>query len=403
MENGRSTESPINPGEGTRSAEGTKKPAPAAIPPDLTGIEAKLLELWKGILELEDISPNDDFFRCGGNSLTAIELLIKIHREFHVNLPPDTIYRYPMVRQQALLLQKKIVTAKDYHPLIFPLREGGTLPPIFCIHPLGGWMDHYLKILSAVDNSRPVFGIRGRGLDPGEEFPKTVEETAQEQVHAIKTVQGSGPYHLIGFSNGGIIAFELACQLQEQGESVAFLGIIDVSAPATEVRYFKTWVTTLFPGRFLKKIPAFFERQLTAHPDWWFYRWIMKFIQLVFHGVLFRSSAKSLPESVADVHASVHARDDFLERYPAENRENITAQMRASRMYLPHMFRGDLVLFSTGPDHILFPGDVTRGWGSKITGKCNVIVVPGDHSNLFDEPQLGALAEKIRDTLGAYR
>ena len=63
---------------------------------------------------------------------------------------------------------------------------------------------------------------------------------------------------------------------------------------------------------------------------------------------------------------------------------------------------GNLVLFSTGPDHILSPGDMTRGWGSKITGTCNVIAVPGDHSNLFDEPQLTVLIEKIRGALGAY-
>ena len=72
-------------------------------------------------------------------------------------------------------------------------------------------------------------------------------------------------------------------------------------------------------------------------------------------------------------------------------------------MYLPHTFKGDLVLFSTGPDSILFPGDMTRGWGSRITGKCTVIAVPGNHSNLFDEPYLGVLVEKIRETLGAYR
>jgi thioesterase domain-containing protein/acyl carrier protein len=403
MENDKHLTGTTKSGEVTGLADGIKKPAGDAILPDVSTTEERLLQLWEGILELSDISPDDDFFRCGGNSLTAIELLIKIHREFHVNLPPDTIYRHPTIRQQAALLQKKAGTVKEYHPLIFPLREGGNSPPLFCIHPLGGWMDHYLKILSAVDNSRPVFGIRGRGLEPGEELPKTVEATAKEQVHAIKSVQKTGPYHLMGFSNGGIIAFELACQLQEHGENVAFLGIIDVSAPATEVRYFKTVAATLFPGRVLGKIPAFFERHLKAHPDRWFYKWIMKSIHVIFHGVLFRSTAKSLPESVADVHASVHTNDDLLKRYPEENRQNMKVQLNASRMYIPHIFRGDLVLFSTGPDHILFPGDMTRGWGSKITGKCDVIAVPGDHSNLFDDPQLGVLAEKIRGATGVYQ
>ena len=383
-------------------ADGTKEPAGDEVILNLP-TEARLLHLWEGILELSDISPDDDFFRCGGNSLTAIELLIKIHREFHISLPPDTIYRCPTMQKQAALIRQKTHGKKDYHPLIFPLRVGGDLPPLFCIHPLGGWMDHYLKILFAVDDSRPVFGIRGRGLAPGEELPKTVEATAKEQVDAIRTVQKTGPYHLMGFSNGGIIAFELACQLQELGERTAFLGIIDVSAPATEVRYIKTLAAILFPGRISGKIPAFFEHQLKAHPDSMLYKWIMKSIHIVFHNVLFRSTAKSLPESIADIHASVHFREDFLDRYPEENRPNMKVQLNASRMYLPHRFKGDIVLFSTGPDPILFPGDMTRGWGSIITGKCDVIAVPGDHSNLFDEPQLGILAEKIRVVLGAYQ
>ena len=169
--------------------------------------EETLLHLWKDILDLPDISPDDDFFLCGGNSLTAIELLIRIQREYHINLPPDTIYRYPTIKGQVALLRKKAGTAKEYHTLISPLREGGDLPPLFCIHPLGGWMDHYLKILTAIDKNRPVFGIRGRGLATGETLPKTVEETAREQVEALRTVQKTGPYHLLGFSNGGIIAY----------------------------------------------------------------------------------------------------------------------------------------------------------------------------------------------------
>lgn len=371
-------------------------------PQSLSDFEKNLLQLWKDILELPDISRDDDFFRCGGNSLTAIELLIRIQREYHITLYPDAIYRFPTVREQARLIRLNISAAKEYHPLIFPLRTEGDLPPLFCIHPLGGWMDHYLKILPAVEN-RPVFGIRGRGLEPGEILPTTVEATAEEEVDAIRTVQDRGPYHLMGFSNGGIIAFELACQLQEQGEKTAFLGLIDVSAPATEVRYIKTLAATLFPGRILGGIPAFFERRLKAHPDRWFYAWILKSIHMVFHGLIFRSGAKSLPESVSELHASVHFKPETLARYPQENRGNMKVQLNASRMYLPHTFEGDLVLFSTGPDPILFPGDLTRGWGSTITGDCEVIAVPGDHSNLFDEPQLTVLVEKIKGTLSAYR
>ncbi|RPI37280.1 MAG: non-ribosomal peptide synthetase [Methanoregulaceae archaeon] len=363
--------------------------------------EGTLLHLWKDILDLPDISPDDDFFLCGGNSLTAIELLIRIQREYHINLPPDTIYRHPTIQGQSALLRKKAATAKEYHTLISPLREGGDLPPLFCIHPLGGWMDHYLKILTAIDKNRPVFGIRGRGLVPGEILPKTVEETAREQVEALRTVQKTGPYHLLGFSNGGIIAYEMACQLQEHGEKVGYLGLIDVSVPATEVRYIKTLAAMLFPGRILGRIPAFFERQLKANPDSRIYAFVIKSIKAAFHGILFRSPAKSLPESVNEIHASVHMKENSLAHFPKASHPNMKVQLNASRMYLPQMFNGNVVLFSTAPDPILFPGDLTRGWGSKIHGRCDVIAISGNHSNLFDEPHLSILKERINDSLGA--
>lgn len=366
-------------------------------------IPETLITLWKDILELQDVSPDDDFFLSGGNSLTAIELLIRIQREFHVSLPPDTIYRFPTIREQAALLRERAGTAREYHTLIVPLREGGDLPPLFCIHPLGGWMDHYLKLLPAIDNSRPVFGVRGRGLEPGETLPTTVEETAREEVDAIRTVQETGPYHLIGFSNGGIIAFELACQLREKGQAVAYLGLIDISLPGTEARYVKTLALKLFPGRVLQKIPAFFENYLKSRPDSRIYPWIMRSTRTVVHGLLFRSMAKSLPESVSEDHAAVHIKESELARFPEDNRPTIKVQLNASWMYLPHTFRGDAVIYSTGPDPILHPGDRTRGWQSVVSGNCEVIPVPGNHTTLFDEPHLSVLNERIRETLGRFR
>jgi hypothetical protein len=115
------------------------------------------------------------------------------------------------------------------------------------------------------------------------------------------------------------------------------------------------------------------------------------------------SAAKSLPESVATVHSSINLKEETLAPYSTGSHTNMKVQLNASHMYLPHKFKGDLVLFSTGPDPILFPGDITRGWGSKITGNCKVIAVPGNHSNLFDEPYLSVLIEKIREILGVYR
>lgn len=364
-----------------------------------TGIERNLLMMWKEILDLSDISPDDDFFRCGGNSLTAIELLVRIQREYHTNLPPDTIYRYPTIRQEAALIARTTGEKPRYHPLIVPIRESGTLPPLFCIHALGGWIDHYSLLAPCIDRNRPVFGLRARGLEPAETIPPTVEETAKELVDAFKTVSRNGPWYIAGFSNGGTLAFECACQLAARGEIVGYLGIMDVSAPATEVRYLKTLAATLFPGRILGKIPAFFEARLKANPDSGLYYIISKTAQTIIHRFLSRRGTTSLSPEASDAQFAANFNDTSLQHYPEASRPHMKTQLKASHAYLPRKYNGDIFLFSTGPDPILFPRDETRGWGSCTTGKVTVIPVPGNHSTVFDEPNLGVLAKRFDESL----
>jgi thioesterase domain-containing protein/acyl carrier protein len=370
---------------------------------DIGPFRERLTALWKEILELPSFSPDDDFFLCGGNSLFAIELLIRIQREYHISLPPDTIYRYPTITEQAALLQKKTVTAKGYHPLIVPLREGGDLPPLFCVHPLDGWIGHYLRILPAIDPARPVFGIRGEGLEPKETLPTTMEEAARQQVDAIRTVQLTGPYHLLGFSNGGIIAFEIACQLQERGENIAFLGVIDMSAPGTEDKYLKMMADQIIPGGRLRKIVAGIDRHLKSHPDRWLYRVLFRSLRNVVHLVIYRPGARTTSPDMVETQFQTKMKGISLDQYPKEQHPAIIARLKASYDYLPRTYHGRMILFSTGPDHNLFPGDISRGWEAYVSGNCEVVEVPGDHSTLFNDANVRILTERIKESFGADR
>jgi len=386
---------------GKFEAEQTPEVTGDSISPQVSLIEERIMHIWNDILEVESLLLDDDFFRCGGNSLTAIELLIKIQREFHVTFPPDIIYLYPTIRQQAILIAQKDKKISPYHPLIVPIHEKGALPPLYCFHPLGGWIKEYQYISLFFDQDRPVFGIRARGLEPEEKPVLTIEEAVREYIDAIKTVQKEGPYHLLGFSGGAIYAFELACQLQKRGESVAFLGIIDMSLPAPPKRLFdlsrgqgpNILIRVGFP------FYSFLNNRLKKYPDCLLYSLFVKSVRLLSQGLLLLKGSRPLPNSGSDAEFITDVQRSWISTLPEKQQILIRTQIRAIDIYKPRIFFGNITLFSTGLDSEFYPGDPARGWNSCITGKTNAIDIPGDHITLHEEPLGQVTAKKIEDSL----
>ena len=291
------------------------------------------MEIWKDILDIESLSPEDDFFRCGGNSLTAIELLIRMQRAFHLTLAPDTVYQYPTIRQQELVISQKMATSEQYHPLIVPIREDGTLPPLFCFHPLGGWIGKYQNITPFFNQDRPVFGIRAKGLMSAETPPQTIQEAARDYADAIKTVQKEGPYHLMGYSAGAVYAFELACQLRSRGEPVSFLGIIDQSVPSPQRQLFNRTkgqgsTSVMATGYHLY---CFMRNRLQANPGSLSFSLFVKGTKICSQCLLFVSDLPLLPKTRAEDDTVFGGeKDTLLLSFPAEQHPLVRTQRRCS-------------------------------------------------------------------------
>jgi len=372
-----------------------------SISPQVSQIEEKIMQIWTDILNIESLSPEDDFFHRGGNSLTAIELLIKVQRAFHVTFPPDMIYLYPTIRQQAILIAQKDEKISRYHPLIVPIRGNGTLPPLFCFHPLGGWIKEYQYISLFFDQDRPVFGIRARGLEPAEKAVLTIEEAVREYIDAIKTVQKEGPYHLLGFSGGAIYAFDLACQLQNRGESVTFLGIIDMSLPAPLKRLYDM-TRGQCPNKLITAGYNFYSilnNRLQKNPDSLLYSLFVKGVRRVSQGLLLLKGSPALPASGSDVEFITDVQRGWIATLPEQHKMLVITQIRAISIYKPRIFSGDITLFSTGPDSEFYPGDPARGWNSCVSGKTILIGIPGDHNTLYREPLGQVTGKKIEESL----
>ena len=111
--------------------------------------------------------------------------------------------------------------------VLLPLRDSGSRPPLFCVHPAAGIAWSYAGLTTPLGVDQPVYGLQARGLDGSEVLPASVKEMAADYLQQVRQVQPHGPYHLLGWSFGGLVAHEMGVQLQQSGERVGLLAMLD--------------------------------------------------------------------------------------------------------------------------------------------------------------------------------
>jgi thioesterase domain-containing protein/acyl carrier protein len=192
----------------------------------------EILEIGGGTTSLQD-----SFFDLGGNSLNLVRLVSRLQDAFGV--APDTreILLGPRLQRIAETMDDHLRQAGPQHEAaatlpdwVFPLHEAGDQPPLFLIHASGGSAVPYLPLVRKLDPAQPVYGIEATGLH-GEPGAATVGEMAGRYLEGIRAVAPHGPYRLGGWSIGGTIALEIAAQLQDQGEQVDAVLLLDCAAP----------------------------------------------------------------------------------------------------------------------------------------------------------------------------
>ncbi|CAO3457511.1 Polyketide synthase modules and related proteins [Azospirillum argentinense] len=200
----------------------------AAVEPR-TPTEARLAGIWKRVLQVGRVGIHDDFFDLGGHSLLAIRLAAIIGKEFGRDLPVASLLAAPDIARQAALLDAG--PQQDGHgPSLVLLHPGGGEAPWFWVHPVSGTALCYRDLARTFGGERPIYGLQAP--QPPDDQPTNIAALAARHIRAIRSVQRQGPYHLAGWSLGGVIAFEMARQLAEAGEETASLALVDSYTPA---------------------------------------------------------------------------------------------------------------------------------------------------------------------------
>ncbi|NPU92069.1 MAG: amino acid adenylation domain-containing protein [Gammaproteobacteria bacterium] len=194
-----------------------------------SAIEQTLATLWGELLQVDNIGRADNFFALGGHSLLVVRLVHRIHAALHAEVPVSRVFQHPTLAALAHHLERRVHQQND----LIVLQPGEPPhPPLFCLHQPSGDVWHYQPLVAGLSSAQPVYGIPLPAGCNG--ATTTLPQLASDYCEKIRALQPQGPYYLCGWSMGGLLALEMASQLEQTGQQVAFLALIDTTFKAND-------------------------------------------------------------------------------------------------------------------------------------------------------------------------
>src|ERR1700750_376835 len=190
-----------------------------------TAREEVLCGLFAEVLGVEGVGIEDDFFALGGHSLLATRLISRLRSSLEVEVSIRSLFEAPTVEALAKRLTDGRPIRSDLEPLL-PIRPHGNRQPLFCIHHAGGFSWPYSRLIAHVPSDHPIYGLQARNLTEPNALPHTIEDVVADYLNLIREVQPVGPYNLLGWSFGGLVAHAIATHLQSTGEEVQLLALL---------------------------------------------------------------------------------------------------------------------------------------------------------------------------------
>jgi amino acid adenylation domain-containing protein len=193
-------------------------------------LEAQLAKIWETVLDKKPVGTRDNFFELGGHSLLAARLMHRIEQQLGQRLPLAVLLQAPTIAQLAQMMSEG--NDSSWSSLV-ALQAEGARAPFFCVHGVGGNVVGFRDLVRHLGTDQPFYALQPQGLDGKRKCLTSIPEMAERYIQEIKKVQPEGPYRIGGYSFGGLVAYEMAQQLNARGEQVALLALFD-SYPGKE-------------------------------------------------------------------------------------------------------------------------------------------------------------------------
>lgn len=362
---------PLTP---TNKIDRKKLPSPDrknfTVVPASDDLELQLIRIWEKILGVKPIGIKDNFFELGGHSLIALLLITEIEKIWGKHLFLSSILQSPTVAELADVLRQEKYTAA-WSSLV-PIELNGQKSPLFCIHPVGGNVLEYYCLAGHLGRDRPIYGLQAQGVDGKQELLDRIEDMASYFIKEIKTVQPHGPYLLIGYSFGGLLAFEIAQQLHHQGEKVDLLGLLDTRSPG------------------LREVNKSFPEYLEIHLNKIRQLEPIEKIKYCF------SKISTLFQKKMSYRDRVIANLSRIEMFSPELLNVLDGNIQAQQDYIPQVYSGQITIFRSESQSLyrdLYP---ELGWKDLVSGGIEIEDIPGDHYEMMREPNVQVLVGKLK-------
>ena len=344
-----------------------------------TDLERKIATVWQDVLGVPQVGIHDNFFELGGSSLLAVQLLNQIEQVCGKYLPLSILFQAATVEQLASILHWEEELGRSSSLVL--IQSGGSKPPIFGIHEVQGHILFYRELAHHLGSEQPFYGLQPVGLD-GKQAPLTrCEDMAAHYIEQMRTIQPEGPYFLVGYSVGGVLAFEMAQQLYAQGQKVALLALLDTFTVKDSRRFT-------------------FRKRMVHH--------LTTLLRLEFSDILANSKNKiqTLKHRVRErTQEIVHKFYPVIEPPVSDAPCQLSLEAfveetirQAVNDYVFQVYPGRVTFFQAS-DPIFFEGftpDAYSCWGNRSTEGLELYEIPGDHVSMVHEPYVQVLAEKLK-------